>query len=65
VADENNCHCSDHRFGTYEGLVRATRAFGFQGIKMDRAGLISPERLKSFGTAIGWQRLPFPRDSLS
>ena len=37
---ENNCHCADHKYGTYAGLVRSTLDFGFQGLKMDRAGLM-------------------------
>jgi hypothetical protein len=24
---ENNCHCADHKYGTYDGLVQATLAF--------------------------------------
>lgn len=33
----NNAHCADHK-GTYAGLVQSTLDFGFQGIKVDRAG---------------------------
>ena len=35
---ENNAHCADHEYGSYNGLVRSTLEFGFEGIKMDRAG---------------------------
>lgn len=44
---ENNCHCSDHKYGTYQGLVDAVATFGFQGLKMDRAGLMMNATLLS------------------
>ena len=77
---ENNCHCADHKYGTYEGLVQATLDFvrhriaalrecwpfvirewcvvcgmqGFQGIKMDRAGLMNDaQKLSAMFNATG------------
>lgn len=51
---ENNCHCSDHKWGTYDGLVSATVDFGFEGIKLDRAGLMSDaQKLSSMLNATG------------
>jgi len=51
---ENNCHCSDHSWGTYEGLVNATLDLGFEGIKMDRAGLMNDAvKLSSMFNATG------------
>ena len=61
---ENNCHCADHKFGTYDGIVQATTDFGFEGIKMDRSGLMKNAlKLSSMFNATGTRILQENNDA--